>query len=297
MVQKRVFFTSSILVCFLVFFSGIIRRDVPEENYLRLAAKKQFNCVGKVFKDTTFRASCVLIGNRFVLSAAHVFVESDKHPETIDMNGTKITVLNHVNERLIDVGKISLEFMGQRVKAKKITLHPAYLDSLTKHSCDIAVIELEKPVQNITPAIINRNFDELNAEVVGVGYGSSGIADNPESVKNYRKKIAGQNVIDSIGGQKYLGHETMLIADFDHPTRKDCNKMGSPVPQPLEYCPSAGDSGGGLFRKNKKNWELIGVFSGTVIYFPQSRDLGYYGNTMEWTRVSAFSKWIDEQIK
>jgi secreted trypsin-like serine protease len=281
---------------FLTFFSGIIRHDVDEKEYLALAAEKQFDCVGQIFEDTLTSGSCVLISDRFVLSAAHVFIDSDTRSDTIEFNGQTVVTYVAYNPKVTDVTQLCLVFKGHKVKVKKIILHPNYLDSLTKGSCDIALIELEQPLESILPAKINTAFDELNSNVVGIGFGASGPANRPDLVNLFNKKIAGENVIDSITGQKYLGFETLLICDFDHPERKDCNKSGSPSPRPLEYISSGGDSGGGLFREKDKKWELIGICSGGGTDFEQLMKSGYYGQTMEWTRVSAFTKWITSEI-
>ncbi len=292
--KQLIFFIFSVMI-FLTFFSGIIRHDVDEKAYLKLAAKKQFDCVGRVYKDTSASGSCVLISDRFVLSGAHLFIDSDTRPDTIEFNGQTVVAYVPYNHRVTDVNNLNLVFKGQKVKVKNLIVHPSYLDSLTEGSCDIALLELEQPLENIRPAKINAAFDELNSNVVGVGYGASGPADRPDLVGLHNKKIAGENVIDSIGGQKYLGVETLLICDFDHPTRKDCNKLGSPIPRPLEYICSGGDSGGGLFRKKGKIWELVGICSGAGTDIEQLMKTGYYGHTMEWTRVSVLAKWIDER--
>lgn len=284
-------------LAFLTYFSGIVRHDVDENDYLKLAAEKQFECVGRVYIDTSTSGSCVLISNRFVLSAAHVFIDSDTRPDTMEFNEQTVIVDTPFNERVTDENILTLVFNGQKVKVKKLTLHPDYLDSLTKGSCDLALIELEQPLEGISPAKLNTAFDELKSNVVGVGYGASGPANRPDLVGLYNKKIAGENVVDSIAGQEYLGFNTLLLCDFDHPKREDCNKLGSPVPRPLEYISSGGDSGGGLFRNNGKEWELIGICSGGGIDIGQLMKSGYYGQTMEWTRVAVFTKWIDEQTK
>ncbi|MES2478480.1 MAG: trypsin-like serine protease [Bacteroidota bacterium] len=269
----------SLAACmFLTFSSGISRHDVDEKAYLNLAAEQQFDCVGQVFNETTAIGSCVLISDHFVLSAAHVFM--DKHKKGV-----------------ISAAKLYLVFNGQKVKVKNVILHPYYLDAATKGNCDIALIELEQAVNGIKPATVNTAFDELNSLIIGVGYGASGPADNPKLVSGYNKKIAGENVIDSIGGLQYSGSETLLLCDFDHPERKDCNKMGSPIPRPLEYVCSGGDSGGGIFRKNDKNWQLLGICSGGGANVIQLLQTGYYGQTMEWTRVSAFAGWINEHTQ
>jgi secreted trypsin-like serine protease len=285
------------ILAFLAFFSGIIRHDVKEARYLKLAQQKQFDCVGQIFKDTTVSGSCVLISDRFVLSAAHIFIDCDTRPDTIQLNGQTIIAYVSYNERVTDISKLYVLFNGHRVRAKKLLIHPNYSDSLTKGTCDIALIELENPLTEILPAKLNTGFDELKANVVGVGYGASGPANRPDLVALQNKKIAGENVVDSITGPKFSGVETLLMCDFDHPTQKDCNKMGSSTPRPLEYISSGGDSGGGLFRRKGKGWELIGIcsFSGTDI--EQLMKTGYYGQTMHWTRVSAFANWINIETK
>ncbi|MGQ2982831.1 hypothetical protein [Flavobacterium sp.] len=108
--------------------------------------------------------------------------------------------------------------------------------------------------------------------------------------------IAGENTIDSLGGKKVNGHYAQLYADFDHPTRSDCNMMGSSKPLPLEYTVAGGDSGGGLFPKNKGKWELIGICSGSEINIDKLMKVGYYGQSMNWVRVSVFEKWIRDPM-
>ncbi len=56
--KQSIFFILGAII-FLTFFSGIIRHDVDEKAYLELAAEKQFDCVGRVFKDTTASGSWI----------------------------------------------------------------------------------------------------------------------------------------------------------------------------------------------------------------------------------------------
>lgn len=282
---------------FLTFFSGIIRHDVKEEEYLKLANQKQFDCVGRVYNDSTAIGSCVLIADRYVLSAAHVFIERvGTSYDTTKVDGQVIISPVLYSKRELDITKMYFVFNGLRIKGKRLLIHPKYLDSLAQGTCDIAIIELENTISSITPAKINSSFDELNSNVIGVGYGASGPADQTKLVGDHNKKIAGENTVDTLTGQKYLGFETLLMCDFDHPTRKDCNKIGSHIPKPLEYIGSGGDSGGGLFRKNG-GWELIGIFSSTRIDVNQFIKTQYYGQTMQWTRVSIFKDWVNGHTK
>ena len=297
MKHKKSIISAFSFLSFIIFFSGITRHDVNEDKYLKLAQEKQFDCVGQIYTDTTARGSCVLISERFVLSAAHVFIDNDTKVDTIQINGKSIVSFRQINGRTTAVHNLFVVFKGQRVRVKRLIIHPYYLDSLTKGSCDIALLELETPCTAITPANLNIRFNEINSNVVGVGFGASGPADRPDLVALNNKKIAGENVVDSITGPQYLGFETILMCDFDHSNRKDCNKMGSSTPRPLEYICSGGDSGGGLFSKKGKGWELIGICSGSNVDFGQFMKTYYYGQTMAWTRVSAFTNWVTNEMK
>ena len=297
--MNKTFFTNTFLaiLTFVMLTSGIIRDDVKERKYFKLANEKQFDAVGQIYLDTAARGSCVLINERFVLTAAHVFIVSDHRLDTMLMFGQTITVYTPINQRVVDFKRLSVVIGGQTMKVKNLILHPTYLDSISQGKCDLAILELEVACKGVNPAIVNKNFDELNANVVGVGYGVSGIASKPETVVKVDKKTAGQNTIDSIAGFKYLGQATLLMCDFDHPNLPDCNKMGSAVPQPLEYICGGGDSGGGLFRQKNKQWELIGICQSSSTDVQQLLKTGYYGQTMSWTRVAAFQKWIADYSK
>lgn len=286
-----------IIFTFLTFYAGVFRHDVDKKEYLNLANQKQFDCVGEVFKDSKYSGSCVLINERYVLSAAHIFIDGDSEIDTQKINGQIYLIPKHYNFRQTAPSHIILEFKGQKVNVKNIWVNPNYLVDVSKNFWDIALLELENPIENIITPSINKGFNELNSEAVGVGYGSSGPANSPDLVNNYHRKIAGKNIVDSIGGDTYLGQPIYLLCDFDHPTRTDCNKLGSPNPLHLEYIATGGDSGGGLFRKNEYGWELIGIFSGIILDTEQFAKTNYYGQKMRWTRTSVFANWIDSLMK
>lgn len=294
----------SIIIFFVflfIFISGIGRHDVHEQAYLDLAKESQFDCVGQVYRNGKPVASCVLIDNKFILSAAHVFVESDKVQDTLILDNGDMMVRNvPVNHRIANPGDFYFVFGEHKLYASKIRIHPNFLDKEKKinHHFDLSLVTLTRSKHNIKPAKINLKKNELSSKVVGVGYGASGKADKPHEVIRGKKKIAGENVVDSLGGAKLHGDNTQLLCDFDHPRLEKFNKIGSKTAMPLEYTASGGDSGGGLFRRvNKHNWELIGVFSSYKSDLKLlSESNSYYGTLMFWTRVSVFKSWIEEQM-
>ncbi len=274
--------------------AGVYRHDVDVKKYRQLAAEPQFACAGQVIRNSGIVGSCVLIGDRYVLCAAHVFVDNEEAtPDTSYINGNKVIMNRPTNLHLAPAADFMFRFKREWRTGKVLVVHPVYKDSLKNGHCDMAIIELDEPITDIQPAILNTTFDEQHCVATGVGWGASGKANEPENVAIWFEEIAGQNMIDSIGGYKYKGKPTELLADFDAPAGiKGCNKYGNATPVPLEYMTSGGDSGGGLFRQKHNKWELIGICTGGGVNIEQLLKTGYYGQLGAWTRVSVFNDWI-----
>ncbi|WP_111308267.1 trypsin-like serine protease [Confluentibacter sediminis] len=296
--SRKIYAFFTIFIGLLFFTSGIMRHDVNEAEYLKLGSLKQFESVGEVIKDSTNKTegSCVLIDKKFVLSAAHVFAEFETTPDTIKMNGQKIVVNLPSKAKLADISKFYLNFNNQKYKIKSVVLHPNYSENFKNGGYDIALIQLKEEIKNVIPATLNKSLNELNENVVGVGYGMSGVANKPNELSLQHKKIGGENVIDSIGGLKIKNLHTILYCDFDSSEDPSLNLMGSALPRPLEYLPVAGDSGGGLFRQDGNSWNLIGIVHGGKIDLNHLKKNGYYGTLMGWTRVSVFNDWITKTM-
>lgn len=74
--------------------------------------------------------------------------------------------------------------------------------------------------------------------------------------------------------------------------------MGSPLPRPLEFITSGGDSGGGLFMTDSTGeLQLLGITKGGGIN-PNLlvESWSYYGQVGTYTRVSPFISWIQNQL-
>lgn len=279
------------VVPFLI--SGIIRHDREKSEYLALANKKQFDCVGQIQLGSERTGSAVLIKENYILTAAHNLIEFDIRVDTIDNNGMVFYANVPINPRVVNVDSVRFNNNKKEYSVSKITIHPDYLKNFKAGKHDIAIVKLTNPILDVKPVGLNDQANELNSQVVGVGYGGFGIG-NKDELNFANDKIAGQNIVDSIGGQKINGLYNFLYCDFDQPNNSNTNKMGSSEPLDLEYLCSAGDSGGGLFKRSGRKWTLLGICKGTKFDHSQFEKTKHYGQIMRWTRVLAYKDWINK---
>jgi hypothetical protein len=306
-------------------FGGIYRHDVSPDKYKKLAAQKQFDCVGMVLANCgenyvggcILRGSCVLIGKKYVLSAAHLLTEKEIRLDTLyfDKNhkisdkyvnyadGGSMAIVNQPVAEREDTNTnlhFAFRFKDRLYYAKKWRVYQSYLDSVNvtprvDFCGDLILIELSDTVAGVEPATINETFDEQGAIITGVGYGASGRADRPDDVGLFMEKIAGQNVVDSIEGFKVKGKAGILSCVFDAPD----GKKEAARPLPLEWGPGGGDCGGGWFRNVHGHWQLVGMTSGGPRsgYDPTFTKTNCYGGVFSGVRISVFNDWIRETIK
>jgi secreted trypsin-like serine protease len=268
-----------IIICLAIILSaGIYRHDVDKHNYLELAKQSEFDCVGQVFIDSVPMGSAVLIDPYHLLLSAHQF---DK--------------LNHSQKVSVrfNISATSTSSKSLIYEIDSIFLHPEYASS---KNCDLAICSL-KIKADLQPAKLYNGNNELHSKIIGVGYGVSGKSTEIEKVAPLNEKIAGQNVIDSIGGYIHEGKNSLLYYDFDDPER-NYNRMGSDTPEELEYFASGGDSGGGIFMRTEGSEYLIGIVTGGGVQIDLLvKSMSYYGQINNATRVSAFGNWIKSKVK
>ncbi len=252
-------------------FNGIIRHDVSINKYIEMGQRNEFNCVGRysISEIDTSYATGVLISSDWVLTASHFVQDSSvwKFGETY-------------------------------YRSKRIVKHPKLkgLPSSRKKQWDgwdLALVELESHVPDIAPAIRYRNRSEKGAMIYKIGYGYIGNGLIGQKKPLRQERLAGNNMIDSIGGQMngiILGKD-VLICDFDSPDTIEFNKCGSAIPIAYEIGGSKGDSGGGVFIDHNGEIQLTGIVSGGL-----SRQLTY-GSVLLFARVSSANSWIDSVIE
>jgi hypothetical protein len=138
---------------------------------------------------------------------------------------------------------------------------------------DLALLELESPVDGIEPLAINRGRDEAGRTAFLVGVGDYGKAGQPLAPTDHRTRAATNTVTDA-------GPMRLFFA-FEAP----------PQGTDLEGVSGPGDSGGPALLERDGGIVVAGVSSGA------DGPPGRYGLTDIYTRVSTHADWIDRMIQ
>jgi trypsin len=261
-------------------FGGTIRHDRDQQQYLDFAQLPQFASTGR-FSITRgipgFNGSGVLVGDRWVLTAAHLIQ-----------------------------GAVDMKFIvgGSEYAAEGWVIHQRY-DGELRDGFDLGLVRLANPVTNVTPAILNRSKREQGQVAAILGFGRTGDGINggqPLGEVDFLGR-GGTNTID--GGidlrQGFGNYQAKLkgrifVYDFDNPTDPADNVMGSPVPTDLEFLISQGDSGGPTFINDPKlGTVLAGIHS--FGEFRDERDDSDYGDIGGDTRVAMHRSWITKTMR
>jgi len=237
----------------------VIRDDVGDSGAQTLATSSEYASVGKLNRagDIT---SGVLIDPLFVLTAKHLV--PDGAPG---------------NAFVFSIG-------GNDYTSAGYTLSGAD---------DLAIIRLQLPVTNVTPALVYTGSAEVGKVATLVGFGEGGVGTTGPAGGRGIKRAA-TNLI-SATQDAGLGTTTgrMLLSDFDSGSSLDSRYF--PFQQTLhEGLIAPGDSGGGTFATIDSQLYLIGIHA---LVWTDSGGIDFnYGDVGGDVRVSTANSFIQSVV-
>lgn len=245
--------------------TGITRHDRERQQYRDIGKRSEFNCVGRysISTESTDYAAGVLVSPNWVLTAAHFVQDSS----------------------------VWL-FGSQYYKTKRIVKHPMLEPGASEtqwEGHDLALVELEKSVLNVKPAVRYSGYSEVGTRITKIGFGYVGNGREGMATPRMQERLGGNNIVEAAGGT-FEGRDfssDVLVCDFDDPNDSSANKFGSTKPLELEIGGSKGDSGGGVFIEEDGQQMLAGIVSGAL-----NREIKY-GSVIALARVSSANIWID----
>lgn len=262
------------LVLSTVVMAGTWRDDTEEHNYIGLASYTPDVC--NIYFGG--QGSGILIGKRWVLTAAHCLGTSD--------------------------GWVNINNNGELKYGEEVFIPTFYDDELDY--ADLALIRLSEASDLTDFATLSTSSDELGKTVLISGHGLIGSGnDGYTGFENKLVSHAGYNVVDIYGDQYEdgIGNHLLLI-DLDRPGFHISNPLGSKDPLDYEFMPVTGDSGGPWLTINGATRSIIGISQGTFAT-PESVSFnggtrvskGYYYEIACATRVSTFYSWIRNTVR
>lgn len=251
---------------FTVTAHGIVIRDgVPDSSYL--AREAEF----PPLVDLPVEGHGTLIAKQWVVTAAHAVYE--RRPDSVVINGLGRTVAHSV---------IHSDFQGVPPSPKEMRGDAAPLMSAYRAMHDIALLRLAATVEDVKPAELYRNRDEIGKFVTLYGKGATG------------NGVAGEDPSSPQHGPLRRAHNRIVGADSLWLTYMfDC----SPGAPSLEGVLGNGDSGGPVLIGARGYRKLAAVMS----WRSWSGDLkdyrrGVCGQTFYSSRISRYAGWIDHVI-
>ncbi len=246
----------------------VIRGDVDDSKY-RIDGS-EFPALA----DLPGEGHGVLIAPRWVVTAAHAApMEGMAAEVTVNGNAYKVAhVVVHPGYRPMP------DALAQQALRSG---DPSKIHAFLANSDDIALIELESPVEQVAPVMLYRGSDEVTQVAMLVGKGATGNGDHgqlPDSSHRGMLRRA-YNVITG-ANTRYLWYR------FDPPTHG----------LSLEGMLGSGDSGGPVVVRAQSAWQLVGLASWISAVPEHALQAGFYGQIAYNVRISRYSAWIDEAM-
>lgn len=202
-----------------------------------------------------------LIGNQYVLTAAHVVYGNRNTPGKLTFN------INYGGN------------LTQQINAESVSIHPSYTtgntasDSQFAWNDDIAVVKLSSPVAAGTPTYgLFTGALAIHDAITFVAYGGAGDGTTGAVTtgSNPSVKRAGMNKVDALlPDDEGSGQNEVLVFDFDGPSAatnffKPDSASNLTLGSSIEAQYASGDSGSPIFVNDNGIWKIagIGAFNG-----------------------------------
>lgn len=245
----------------------VTRPGVPDSEYL--VSDSAFPAL----VDLPGEGQGVLIAPRWVVTAAHA-----------TQGYMLMRVWIHGEWRNVSHVFLYPGFKKEYDKVKQAAEHPTLknwptVDAAFQSTHDIALIELSKPVEDVTPLALYRASNEQGKIVKFFGKGATGngkVGEYPHSPHRGQLRRAYNRITKA--------HDQWLNYRFD------CG----PEALPLEGVMGDGDSGGPVLIQVNGEWKLAGVTDWK--HWPRGHSKfvpGVCGQAFSNSRISYYAKWIN----
>lgn len=222
----------------------IIRHDVDANQYLQ--EEGAYSAVFDIFEQRGGVAT--LIAPQWAITAAHVGQDIPKnHPVTIG---------------------------GEQYMIQQSIMHPTWN---SESFVDLALLQLDKPVNHVDPIPIYEQDDEKGQIVTFVGRGDTGTGLTGPVTADHQLRAA-TNLVERAESKN-------LVFRFDAPTDENVT--------PLEGISGPGDSGGPALLEKNNTLYIAGI---SVAQDSAGHERGTYGVWEFYTRISPQAEWIQATI-
>jgi hypothetical protein len=256
-------------------FAVVRRDDTSDSLYRQLGNRAAFASVGRVDIDYGQGyqpiGTATLYGTDRVVSAAHVFDSSS-------LAGAVGVRINFGRGRIA-----TIDFTTPGV----VNINPGYNPQTLRN--DVSVVFLPASFF-VNPARIYMGRKvQRDTTVTFVGYGDTGTGLTGSKTFSIAKR-GGQNTL----GSYYMGGRDFEV-DFDRPGQPGYSSLGGKQPLRLEGLIGPGDSGGSVWIRRGSKWQLIGINSYGLDWYPRGRGNGIdddYGDHSGFVYLPPYTAWM-----
>lgn len=267
------------------------RHDVADAELLARGADPAYRMIAAVRHGGAHQGTGTLVAPTWVITDAHV-VSTREDGRTTPVPASAITV----------------RFDGIEHRVREVVIHPDYwaarnagaAEVFARRGVDVALLRLEGPVSDLTPAALATADPAPGTLVTFVGRGTSGDAVSVVKTPTQDgQRRAGTNRVDQVGGT--VGERVippyLLVGDLDHPTRESFNRTGSATPTEYEALPVGGDSGGPILMMQDGRPVIAGLFVTSSIAIHDEASDGIYGSVWYGTSAASIREWVRSVIE